>query len=129
MAGRRVAALLSLVLLTGGGVFLLHGCLGSSADRVRVRARYEAMEAALRIGDTNAARLLFAPAHRARAQDNFGRLTTFARPLGLKSAISIDGTRATVCPERIFPIGMFGHTVEMIKVDGEWYFTGKISVF
>ena len=79
MARGHVGALLWLVLVAGGGVLLLHGCLRSDADCARIRDRYEAMTAALRIGDTNAARMFFAPQHRPRAQDNFGRLTMFAR--------------------------------------------------
>ena len=110
-------------------MLLLHGCLRSDAECARIRDRYDAMAAALRIGDTNAARTLFAPRHRPRAQDNFGRLTMFARPLSLRSGISIKGTRAQICPQPIIPRGTSGHTVEMIKVEGDWFFTGKVSVF
>ena len=121
-----------LVLLVGAGGLLLHVCLASSAQDAEVRAQYERMRAALSSNDTNAFTLCFAPACRARAEDHFGRLTTFARPLGPRSGISISGSRAEVCPERLYPmvpLGNWGHTIEMINVDGEWYFTGKISVW
>ena len=90
--------------------------------------RYEAMQAAIRSSDTNAARLLFAPAFRNHADDNFTRFHIFARPLGLRSKISINGTKARICPVRLLPLGMVGHTIEMIKVNDEWYFTGHIGV-
>jgi len=129
MERRPVKPLLWLMLVTAAGMLMLHECLTSSAEHTRVCGRYEAMTAALRVNDTNAAQMLFAPSHRARATDHFGRLTTFARPLGLRSGISITGSRARICPQPIIPRGTSGHTIEMIQVNGEWFFTGSISVF
>jgi hypothetical protein len=129
---RRIIPWTFAVLTIGVGAFLLHGCFESSAERAQIKVRYSAMELAIRAGDTNAARLLFAPAHRPRAADHFSRFQTFARPLDHRSGISVSGTRAVICPRREFPlipIGTIGHTIEMIKVDGEWYFTGKISIW
>jgi hypothetical protein len=130
---RRIFVSLGLLTLglVGGG-FLLHGCLGSSGDRARIRTRYDAMQEAMRTGDTNAARLLFAPTHRPRAMDHLGRFQTFALPLDHRSGISVDGTRARICPRREFPLipfGTLGHTIEMIQEDGEWYFTGNIGIW
>ncbi len=132
MNGRRKIAIVMLVLVIGAAGLLLHFCLASNADRARVRARYDQMCKALSAGDTNAMALLFAPAYRARANDHFGRLTTFARPLGPRSGISITGARAEICPVRLhpmIPVGNWGHTIEMIQVEGEWFFTGKISIW
>ena len=132
MNRRRIISLALLVLVMVGGGLLLHGCLGSGADRARIHVRYDALQIALRAGDTNAFRLLFAPAHRARAMDHVGRFQTFAHPLDHRSGMSIKGTRVWICPRRDFPlipIVDFGHTIEMIRVDGEWYFTGKISIW
>ena len=129
---RRKLSILILVLLVGASGLLLRGCLTSNAERTEVQAQYERMRSALSANDTNAFTLCFAPAYRARAKDHFDRLTTFARPLGSRSGISIRGSRAEVCPERLYPmvpLGNWGHTIEMINVDGEWYFTGKISVW
>ena len=129
---RRKLAIFMLVFLVGAGGLLLHGCLASNAERSKVRAQYERMVGALSAKDTNAFTLCFAPAYRAPAQEHFDRLTTFARPLGSRSGISIRGSRAEVCPERLYPmvpLGNWGHTIVMIKVDGEWYFTGKIFVW
>lgn len=109
-----------------GGFFAVRGCY--SDEHTRIRARYEAMQVAMRNGDTNAARLLFSPAHRRDADGNFTRYHMFAKPLGVRSKISVRDDKADVCPVRVVPIGMFGHTIEMIKVDGEWYFTGKIGI-
>jgi hypothetical protein len=132
MNRRRIVSLVLLAVVLVGGGLLLHGCLGSSGDSARIRTRYDAMQEAMRASDTNAARLLFAPAHRPRAADHLGRFQTFALPLDHRSGISIKGTRARICPRREFPLipfGTIGHTIEMIQVDGEWYFTGNIGIW
>lgn len=103
--------------------------LDSGSELHSIHLRYEAMQVAMRTRDTNAARLLFAPDFRHHADGNFTRFHIFARPLGLRSKISVNGIKAKICPVRIFPFGTAGHTIEMIKVDGEWYFTGHIGVF
>lgn len=132
MNRRRITSLTLLAVVLVGGGLLLHGCLGSSADRERIHVRYDVLQVALRAGDTNALQLLFAPAHRALAMDHVGRFQTFALPLDHRSGISIQGTRARICPRGefpLFPFGTVGHTIEMIQTDGDWFFTGKVSVF
>jgi hypothetical protein len=128
---RNISPALLFMVLTGVGL-LLYSCLGSSAERARIHVRYDALQTALRAGDTNALRLLFAPAHRARAMDHIGRFQTFAHPLDHRSGMSIKEARAWICPRREFPLipfGTVGHTIEMIQEDGEWYFTGRISIW
>jgi hypothetical protein len=110
------------------GFFAVRSCRSEDHEHARIRLRYEAMQTAMRNRDTNAARLLFAPEHRKGADSNFARYHMFAKPLGIRSKISVDGSTANVCPVRAIPIGMFGHTIEMIKIDGEWYFTGRIGI-
>jgi len=131
MNNRRKIAIFWLLFFIGAGGLLLHGCLASNAERTRVRARYEQMHKALCVGDTNAAVLFFAPAYRAGAIGTLGVLSNFTCPLGPNYGISIRGSRADVCPERLYVIPFFnaGHTIKMIKVDDEWYFTGKVSIF
>lgn len=124
---KRIVQIALPLLLLVGGFFAVRGCY--SDEHARIRARYGAMQVAMRNSDTNAARLLFSPTHRRDADNNFTRYHTFAKPLGVRSKISVSGEKANICPVRIVPIGMIGHTIEMIKVDGEWYFTGKIGVF
>jgi hypothetical protein len=111
------------------GVLLLYAALNGGRDRSRIRVRYDQMRHALLIGDTNAAQMLFAPALRSRSANEFGRLTIFARELGPRSSILISGSRAQVCPKSLLPFTDWGHTIELIKVDGEWYFTGHVGVF
>lgn len=131
MNRRRITSLsLLLAVLIGGGL-LLNGFL-RSGERASIRERYDSLQAAMRAGDTNAIRLLFAPGHRARADEQLGRFQTFALPLDRRSGISLSGDRAQICPRREFPllpVLNIGHTIEMIREDGEWYFTGKISIF
>ena len=125
-------ALATLVIVATAGLFLLRGCLGDSTDRAQVRRRYSQMEVALRAGNTNAFVLFFAPGLRSAARDQFSRFTIFAHPLDGRSGVSVKGLRAEVCPVReypLIPVMNLGHTIEMIKVEGEWYFTGKIWVW
>jgi hypothetical protein len=88
------------------------------------------MRHALSLGDTNAARALFTPDRRGAAHHSFDMLGRFAKPLGERSSLSFSGSRATVCPERVFHFGVIpgGNTVEMVRVDGEWFFTGGIHI-
>jgi hypothetical protein len=59
------------------------------------------------------------------------RLDEFARPLGARSKVLILGGDATVWPKPnwylcgVLPIG---DTVEMTKVEGHWFFTGKVHL-
>jgi hypothetical protein len=99
-------------------------------DNARIRLRYGQMTLALAANQTNASILLFAPEFRRRADRSVDMLARFAKPLRSGAWVRTSGSRATVCPEPVLryhlPIG--GHTVEMIKVDGEWFFTGGIHI-
>lgn len=129
---RRRVSLTILVVCTLASLLLLHRQLGSGAERASVRDRYELLRTALRAGNTNAAALLFLPAVRSRAPDEINRLQTFAHDLGAASAITINGTQAWICPRRelaFIPFLRIGHEIEMIRVEGEWYFSGRISIW
>ncbi len=99
-------------------------------ERNRIEVRYQQMRMALSSGNTNLAQSLFAPDLRGGAYRNFDMLDRFARPLSRRSGIRVSGPHAVVCPERLFHYGFIpgGHTVEMVKVDGEWFFTGSVHI-
>jgi hypothetical protein len=89
------------------------------------------MRTALSAGDTNAVLGLIAPQLRTSFDDSqFSRLHSFAQPLGSQSSIFIFGDGATVWPVRTshFVVLPGVDTVQMIKVDGDWFFTGEIHV-
>jgi hypothetical protein len=89
------------------------------------------MRVALSSGDTNTARALLPPDFRGDPQSPLSMISTFARPLGWKSSIRISGSSARVCPELYFLVPRWppeGHTIPMVKVDGEWYFTGAVHI-
>src|SRR5687768_2012093 len=111
------------------GAWFTHSCRSSSSEETRIRALYEQMRLALSAGDTNVARSLFAPEFRGSAR-NFEVLGRFAKQLGPNSSIRFSRSRAQVCPERIFHYHILpgGHTIEMVKIDGEWFFTGDIHI-
>jgi hypothetical protein len=116
--------MIAVLLLCGAGGIVWS--FRASQREANVRERYEQMRDALSIGDTYAARALFAPDRRDAAHRWFDMLHRFAKPLGERSVLSFSGSRATVCPERVFHDG--GNTIEMVRVDGEWFFTGGIHI-
>lgn len=100
-------------------------------EQARIRSRYQQMRTALSAGDTNTVLTLIAPQMRSSFDDlRLSRLDGFAQPLGPRSSVLILGGEATVWPVRTshYVVLPGGHTVEMIKVDGDWFFTGKIHV-
>ncbi len=99
-------------------------------EETQIRTRYEQMRLALSTGDTNAARALFAPEFRGGDHHSLDRLVTFAKPLGRQSSVRFSTARAQVCPERIYHYYLLpgGHTIDMVKVDGRWFFTGNVHI-
>ena len=103
----------------------------SSRQRAQIRVRYQQMTVALSAGDTNAVLALVAPACRSGFDDlRLSRLEGFAKPLGPQSSILVVGHEATVWPvcTSHYLVWPGGHTVEMVKVNGEWFFTGKVHL-
>jgi len=101
-------------------------------DRTEICTRYGELRTALSAADTNAVLALIAPEDRSSFDGgNFMRLDGFARPLGARSKVLILGGDATVWPKPnwylcgVLPIG---DTVEMTKVGGLWFFTGKVHL-
>jgi hypothetical protein len=101
-------------------------------NRSEICTRYTELRAALSAPDTNAVLALIAPTYRTNLDGgSFMRLDAFARPLGARSKILIFNGDATVWPKPnwylcgVLPIG---DTVEMTKVGGRWFFTGKVHL-
>lgn len=104
----------------------------SSHNRAEIRARYQELTMALSSGATNAVLALIAPESRSEFDDGrLMRMGSFAESLGPRSKIFILGKRATVWPSPnwylcgLWPVG---NTVEMTKVNGSWFFTGKVHL-
>ncbi|MCD6051707.1 MAG: hypothetical protein K0Q55_3116 [Verrucomicrobia bacterium] len=125
-----------LTLFSAAGVlFLLVATMlvhrSTRQDQTQIQARYQQMLAALSANDTNAALALVASPHRRRF-DGFGpsAFNYAAKPLGSHSSIRVSGDEAAVCPER--PLHFFflpvGDTIDMIKVNGDWFFTGDVHI-
>ena len=121
-----VVAALSLLAV----VLLVRSYQSAPHEEKEIRARYQQMRVALSQGDTDAARVLFAPDFRGSAHLDFDRLDLFAKPLGPRSTISFSESHARVCPVRLFHYRIIpgGHTIEMVKVDGTWFFTGDVNI-
>jgi hypothetical protein len=100
-------------------------------ERARIRVRYEQMTTALSTGDTNAVLGLIAPSFRSSFDElRLSRLDGFAKPLGPQSSILVLGREATVWPIRTshYVVLPGGHTVEMVRVGSEWFFTGMVHL-
>ena len=97
---------------------------------VEILSRYEELRTALVSANTNAARELFAPELRGGAHRSLALLQTFSKPLGPKSSVARSGSRAQICPERLYHFGVVpgGHTIEMVQVEGDWFFTGAVNI-
>ena len=117
-------------LLLLAATLLVRSYQSGRQEEKRIRARYQQMRVALSSGDTNVARSLFAPHFRGGAHRSFVMLDRFAKPLGRQSAIRFSRSQAPVCPERLFHDRIIpgGHTIEMVRVDGQWFFTGKVQI-
>jgi hypothetical protein len=100
-------------------------------QRARIRVRYQQMMAALSARDTNAVLALVAPQVRSSFDESeLSRFEGFAKPLGPQSSILVLGGEAIVWPVRTshYVVLPGGHTVEMIKIGDDWFFTGKVHV-
>ncbi|PYI81405.1 MAG: hypothetical protein DME26_20035 [Verrucomicrobia bacterium] len=120
-----------LFLLASGSGLFLYDHFALRPERAQVKARYVAMHRALQTRDVETVRSLLAPSLRPRAaKGDFGILPTFVTAFGKQSAIHISGSKATVVPERVFYWGIIpgGNSIEMVKIDGQWFFTGKVHI-
>ena len=132
MDRRRIISLALLAVCAASASLILLRWLGPGAERRQVRARYTQLRQVMRARDTNSITLLFLPVLRARSTNEIGRLQIFAHDLGASSSISINGTQAWICPRRELPFIPFlrnGHEIEMMRVEDEWYLTGRISIW
>jgi len=130
MCGTRAIVIVALALAILTASRFVCSYQSGRREEARIRIRYEQMRLALASADTNTARALFAPDFRGGAHRRFGMLETFAKPLGPQSSVRFSTSRARVCPERLwhYRVPPGGHTIEMVKVDGQWLFTGSIHI-
>jgi len=122
--------LIAVVVVLSAGLIVAYWA--DRQERPGIRARYQQLRTTLASGDTNAVLALIAP--QCREESDAGRLMrmdSFAVPLGPHSKMLILGREATVWPSPnrylggVWPIG---NTVEMVKVGGSWFFTGKVHL-
>jgi len=112
-------------------VAVLFAHRSNQREEAQIHARYQQMRTALSSSDTNAVLALIAPNYRRNFHSHsFPYLDRFVQPLGTRSSIAISGNKADVCPDRIhhYLIIPGGNTVEMIKLNGDWFFTGDVHI-
>ena len=123
-----LVAALSAVILTA--VWTISRSRQEAREVSQIRHRYEQLRLALSSTNTQAASELFAPELRGGAHRSFGLLQSFSKPLGTHSSVTLFGSRAQICPERLYHFGVVpgGHTIEMVRVEGDWFFTGAVNI-
>ena len=127
---RTHAIILALLAISIAAIVFVHR--SNRRNRTEICTRYGELRTALSAADTNAVLALIAPEDRSSFDGgNFMRLDGFVRPLGARSEVLVLGGDATVWPKPnwylcgVLPIG---DTVEMTKVGGLWFFTGKVHL-
>lgn len=126
-----ISALLGFVLL---GILGLWNYLSNGKEETAIRNRYQEMRNAMASGDTNAVLEFFVPEVR-NNMNAIEMVYRFAKPLDGFSSVKIQDSGALICPEQdedawfLPSFIQAGHRVEMIKVDGEWFFTGEVDIF
>jgi hypothetical protein len=113
-------------------IALVSAYLSYRENRGEIITRYAEIRAALSKADTNAVVALIAPAYRSSFDGAlFFRLDAVAQTLGTSSKVLVFFDDATVWPKpNWYLCGMFpiGDTVEMTKINGHWFFTGKVHL-
>ena len=128
---RRISPiLLAVVVVLAAGLII--GYWAERQERAVIRARHQQLRTALASRDTNAVLALIAPQYRKGFDDGrLMRMDDFAVGLGPRSKMLILGKQATLWPgpNRILcGVWPIGDTVEMTKVGGTWFFTGKVHL-
>jgi len=121
-----VAILLSLALVAA--LFVSHSI---GQEQAKIRVRYQQMRTALSSSDTNAVLALVAPEYRGSFDGyRFLMLNDFAQPLGPRSSIVVLRDQAIVWPvgSSHYVVLPGGHTIDMIRVNGDWFFTGRVHI-
>jgi hypothetical protein len=128
----RARAIILIAFATLALVGVAFACRSNCCSRAEICTRYTELRAAISSADTNAVLALLAPDHRSSFDGGkFMRLDGFARPLGARSKVLILGAEATVWPKpKWYVCGVvpIGDTVEVMKVDGRWFFTGNVHL-
>lgn len=100
-------------------------------ERALIYARYGELRGVLASGDTNGALRFIAPEDRDRLDaHSLAVLGNAMRALGSNSHVALADGRAAVWPVHTPRLGVLhgGDCMDMVKVDGEWYFTGLVHV-
>lgn len=90
------------------------------------------MREATHSGSVPRASLFLLPSARTQARDEIDRLRIFALDLDDSSTIATKDGKAWICPRRklgFVPFLQIGDALEMIRYEGEWYFSGRVSVW
>ena len=94
-----------------------------------IRARYAQLYAALR-HDSAEAKRMFMPYGGDNLDSALDRVSAQAHPIGPQFRVDVGLGRAWIRPlgEQRLLVFQGGNAIELKKLNGEWYFTGKVSI-
>lgn len=112
------------------GAFALTLNVRHAAETKIIKDRYGSFKRALVEGDDETITALTAPSFRGGPNPRFDWIRDNAGELNKQSRVSIRGSEATIVPHRTYHYLIIpgGNGVKLIKEDGEWFFTGEISI-
>lgn len=109
----------------------LNGYCGFSRERLQVRQRFDGMRQALRARDTNNVLQLIIPEVRTTYCNDLQRLLMLVGTGSNKPGVWMWAGKARVLLQirmRWLGIVPIGNEVEMIRTNGDWFFTGRVFI-
>lgn len=115
------------------GVLVITGTwilLRNQREAQSIRQRYEVFWKALNDEDEAVTEALMARVADGSGFVNLEWIRNYGGPLDEKSRVQVSGSTAWVVPYPIYHFGVLpgGDCIAAIKVDGEWFFTGRITI-
>jgi len=119
--------LVLLCALLGAATWLV---LRNRGEALVIKHRYELFWQALNAGDETVVEALMRPVDQGRGFVNLTWIKDYGGPLDDESEVRVSGAKAWVVPDPIYHFGVLpgGDGVAAVKVDGKWFFTGRISI-
>ena len=118
-------------LLLVGAVIAFVSCerFGVPSERQHVIRRYNQFRAVIAGGDTTRITEFVAPEFQSWAESRLHLYQNFAVPLDDGSTVYTVRDKATICPrpQRHYYVIPGGHTIGMVKLNGEWFLT-RVSI-
>ena len=125
-----VVGIVGTVLVLCSACFVVRRSSALAKEEILARCR-EMQEAVSSLRQSTALPLV-APQHRPAFGDrNVSLLSAALSPIGPRSSVLVIGDEAVVWPSVrcfVYLVVPVGHSVDMVKVGGKWFFTGEVHI-